>query len=90
VSGDDILQKIVAVKRDEIAAARKRRSLASLRADAESAERRADPHQLVVALVVGVVRAFDLGPVDDAVEAGHGATPGVVQRPASASTTLRE
>jgi len=38
----DILDKIVAVKRDEIAAARQRRSLASLREEAESAEARAD------------------------------------------------
>ncbi|WP_295641319.1 indole-3-glycerol phosphate synthase TrpC [uncultured Methylibium sp.] len=37
----DILDKIVAVKRDEIAAAKKRRSLASLREEAESAEARA-------------------------------------------------
>ena len=50
MSGDDILQKIVAVKRDEIAAARKRRSLASLRADAESAERRADLRDFAGAL----------------------------------------
>ena len=38
----DILDKIVAVKRDEIAAAKQRRSLASLREEAESRERRAD------------------------------------------------
>ena len=38
----DILQRIVGVKHQEIAAARKLRSAASLRADAESAERRAD------------------------------------------------
>ncbi|EWS53514.1 Anthranilate phosphoribosyltransferase [Methylibium sp. T29] len=50
VSGEDILQKIVAVKRDEIVAARKRRSLASLRADAESAERRADLRDFTGAL----------------------------------------
>ena len=50
MSGEDILQKIVAVKRDEIVAARKRRSLASLRADAESAERRADLRDFTGAL----------------------------------------
>ncbi|MGA0612486.1 indole-3-glycerol phosphate synthase TrpC [Caldimonas sp. KR1-144] len=38
----DILQKIVAVKRDEIAAAKARRSFESLRAEAESAELRAN------------------------------------------------
>jgi indole-3-glycerol phosphate synthase len=38
----DILNKIVAVKHEEIAAARAVRSLASLRGEAESAERRAD------------------------------------------------
>ena len=38
----DILEKIVAVKRDEIATARARRSLTSLREEAESRERRAD------------------------------------------------
>ena len=38
----DILEKIVAVKRDEIAAARQRRSYESLRADAESADARAN------------------------------------------------
>jgi indole-3-glycerol phosphate synthase len=38
----DILERIVAVKRDEIAAGRQRRSLASWRDEAESAERRRD------------------------------------------------
>jgi indole-3-glycerol phosphate synthase len=38
----DILQRIVAVKVEEVAAAKAVRSLASLRAEAESAERRRD------------------------------------------------
>jgi indole-3-glycerol phosphate synthase len=38
----DILERIVEVKRDEVAAARKARSLASWREEAESRERRAD------------------------------------------------
>ena len=46
----DILEKIVAVKHEEIAAALARRSLASLRAEAESAERRADLRDFAGAL----------------------------------------
>jgi len=46
----DILERIVAVKREEIAAARARRSLASLREEAESAERRADLRDFAGAL----------------------------------------
>jgi indole-3-glycerol phosphate synthase len=46
----DILERIVAVKREEIAAGRARRSLASLREEAESAERRADLRHFVGAL----------------------------------------
>ena len=46
----DILQRIVAVKHEEIAAARARRSLASLREEAESAERRADLRDFAGAL----------------------------------------
>jgi indole-3-glycerol phosphate synthase len=46
----DILERIVAVKREEIAAARVRRSLASLREEAESAERRADLRDFAGAL----------------------------------------
>ncbi|MDH3210220.1 MAG: indole-3-glycerol phosphate synthase TrpC [Burkholderiaceae bacterium] len=47
---NNILGGIVAVKRDEIAAAKMRCSLASLRADAQSAERRADLRDFVAAL----------------------------------------
>jgi len=46
----DILERIVAVKREEIAAAWARRSLASLREEAESAERRADLRDFAGAL----------------------------------------
>lgn len=46
----DILERIVAVKREEIAAGRARRSLASLREEAESAERRADLRDFAGAL----------------------------------------
>src|SRR5574341_455223 len=46
----DILNRIVAVKHEEIAAARAQRSLASLRAEAESVERRADLRDFAGAL----------------------------------------
>ena len=46
----DILQRIVAVKVEEVAAARAARSLASLRADAEAAERRRDLRPFEAAL----------------------------------------
>jgi indole-3-glycerol phosphate synthase len=46
----DILEKIIAVKRDEIAAAKKRRSLVSLREEAESAEARAGLRDFTVAM----------------------------------------
>ncbi len=46
----DILDRIVAVKREEVAAARAARSLASWRAEAESAERRADLRDFAGAL----------------------------------------
>ena len=46
----DILQRIVAVKREEVAAARAQRSLASWRADAESAEARGDLRDFEAAL----------------------------------------
>jgi indole-3-glycerol phosphate synthase len=46
----DILDRIVAVKREEVAAARVARSLASWRAEAESAERRADLRDFAGAL----------------------------------------
>ncbi|MBA3599560.1 MAG: indole-3-glycerol phosphate synthase TrpC [Methylibium sp.] len=46
----DILERIVEVKRDEVAAAKARRSLASLREEAESAERRGDLRDFVGAM----------------------------------------
>ena len=46
----DILERIVAVKRDEIAAARARRSLGSLRDEAESSDARRDLRDFVAAL----------------------------------------
>ena len=46
----DILQRIVAVKREEVASARAQRSLASWRADAESAEARGDGRDFEAAL----------------------------------------
>jgi len=46
----DILQRIVGVKHEEIAAAKQKRSAASLRADAESAEMRADLRPFEAAL----------------------------------------
>jgi indole-3-glycerol phosphate synthase len=50
----DILEEIVAVKREEIAAARKRRSLASLRGEAESSEARANLRDFIGALRVKI------------------------------------
>jgi indole-3-glycerol phosphate synthase len=46
----DILERIVAVKRDEVASARRARSLQSWRAEAESPERRADRRDFAGAL----------------------------------------
>jgi indole-3-glycerol phosphate synthase len=46
----DILEKIVSVKRDEIAAAKSRRSLTSLRSDAESTDMRRDLRDFTAAL----------------------------------------
>uniref|UniRef100_UPI0018481C0A indole-3-glycerol phosphate synthase TrpC n=1 Tax=Methylibium sp. TaxID=2067992 RepID=UPI0018481C0A len=46
----DILERIVEVKRDEVAAAKARRSLASLREEAESAERRGDLRDFIGAM----------------------------------------
>lgn len=46
----DILQKIVATKHEELAERRQRRSLASLREEAEGAERRADLRDFLAAL----------------------------------------
>ena len=46
----DILRRIVAVKHEELAVLRRQRSLASLREEAESAERRADLRDFEAAL----------------------------------------
>jgi indole-3-glycerol phosphate synthase len=77
VSGGDILEKIVAVKREEIAAAKGRRSLASLRADAESAERRAD------------LRDFAAG-LHGRIDAGRAAVIAEVKKASPSKGVLRE
>ncbi len=73
----DILERIVAVKRDEIAAAKARRSLASWRSDAEASETRRDLRDFV-----GALRAR-LG-------AGHAAVIAEVKKASPSKGVLRE
>jgi indole-3-glycerol phosphate synthase len=71
---NDILNKIVAVKRDEIAASRKKRDLASLRRDAES---------------LGGVRDFTAG-LRNKIAAGHAAVIAEVKKASPSKGVLRE
>jgi indole-3-glycerol phosphate synthase len=73
----DILERIVAVKREEVAAARAARSLASWRAEAESAERRAD------------LRDFT-GALRGRIAAGHAAVIAEVKKASPSKGVLRE
>jgi indole-3-glycerol phosphate synthase len=73
----DILDRIVAVKREEIAAAKQRRSEASLRADAESADARRD------------VRGFERA-LRNAVAAGRAAVIAEVKKASPSKGVLRE
>jgi len=70
----DILDKIVAVKRDEIAAAKKQRDFASLRRDAES---------------LGGVRDF-VGSLRHKIAAGHAAVIAEVKKASPSKGVLRE
>jgi indole-3-glycerol phosphate synthase len=74
---DDILQRIVAVKHEEVAAARSRRSLASWRADAESAEVRRD------------LRGFEAG-LRATIAAGRAAVIAEIKKASPSKGVLRE